>query len=93
VHANTAPLQFHAQFVERQLAALGHAATHEVGVIGKLAEAQPVALPTRLKRTSLGPKFHEIIHKLGRNPEMTRRLPVAVPLIHKRTNTQTQCHR
>ncbi|WP_210212492.1 hypothetical protein, partial [Mesorhizobium sp. M2A.F.Ca.ET.042.01.1.1] len=46
-----APLtQLHAQFVERQIAILGHPLAHEVGMSGQLAAARAVALPARLKR-------------------------------------------
>ncbi|CDX24944.1 transposase [Mesorhizobium plurifarium] len=93
VHRDAAPVQLHAQFVERQIAILGHPLAHEVGMSGQLAAARAVALPARLKRTSLGAQLHQIVHELRRNPKMTRRLTVAVALIHKRRNTLTQRHR
>ncbi|MDX8483313.1 transposase [Mesorhizobium sp. VK24D] len=77
VHRDAAPVQFHAQFVERQIAILGHPLAHEVGMSGQLAAARAVALPARLKRTSLGAQLHQIVHELRRNPEMTRRLTIA----------------
>lgn len=93
VHRNAAPVQFHAQLVERQIAILGQPLAHEVGVSGQLAAASAMALPARLKLTPLGTQLHQIVHELRRDPEMTRRLTIAVALIHKRRNTSTQRHR
>ncbi|MDX8503129.1 hypothetical protein RFM99_32735 [Mesorhizobium sp. VK4C] len=39
VHRDAAPVQLHAQLVERQIATLGHPLAHEVGVSGQLAAA------------------------------------------------------
>jgi len=93
VHRDATPVQFHAQFVERQIAILSHPLAHEVGVSGQLAAAAAMALPARLKRPPLGTQLHQIVHELRRNPEMARRLTIAVALIHKRCNTPTQRHR
>ncbi|WP_246684928.1 hypothetical protein [Mesorhizobium sp. B2-7-1] len=49
VHRSSAPVQFHAQLVERQIAILSHPLAHEVGVSGQLAAASAMALPARLK--------------------------------------------
>ncbi|TGQ03179.1 transposase, partial [Mesorhizobium sp. M4B.F.Ca.ET.215.01.1.1] len=45
VHRDAAPVQLHAQFVERQIAILGHPLAHEVGMSGQLATASAMALP------------------------------------------------
>jgi hypothetical protein len=43
VHRNAAPVQFHAQLVERQIAILGQPLAHEVGASGQLAAASASA--------------------------------------------------
>jgi len=93
VHCHPASLHRPAQLVQRQLTLFFHTCANEVGMRGKLALANPVALPAGRKRARLGLQLHQIVHKPWRYTKMSCRLTVAVALIHKRSNANTQRHR
>lgn len=93
VHTHPASFQCHAQFVQRQFAVPLHALANKVGMRGKLACADAVALAAGRKRARFGLQLHQIVHKPRRHTKMTRRLAVAVAFLHKPNNATTQLDR
>src|SRR4029453_14628579 len=89
MHDDAASGEFHAQFVQRQLAIRRHSLAHPIAMPIQLAATQ-MTLSSRRKRTSLTLQDHQIVYETRRHPEMPRSLPMAMAFLDKRNDTTTQ---